>query len=146
MRRWILGIAMALLTISSVSAQGVVLRLVQSSDGTLHVVAGDVRYRVVPAPISDAELLAIGEAGAWEELSDVALPVNPFDIAGTSDVLATALTMSPEQRKDHATALHRAATARRPRSSRVPATRAKRSATRSCSSMPPRISHRTTER
>ena len=63
----------------------------------------------------DGVLVLSREAGAWEELSDVALPVNPFDIAGTSDVLATALTMSPEQRKDHATALHRAATARRPR-------------------------------
>ncbi|MGI9021627.1 MAG: alpha,alpha-trehalose-phosphate synthase (UDP-forming) [Acidimicrobiales bacterium] len=63
----------------------------------------------------DGVLALSREAGAWEELSDVALEVNPFDIAGTSDVLATALAMTPEQRKAHATALYAAATARKPR-------------------------------
>ena len=31
------------------------------------------------------------EAGVWEELQDGALDVNPFDVAGTADVLAEAL-------------------------------------------------------
>ena len=30
------------------------------------------------------------EAGAWDELGSVALEVNPFDVSGTADVLATA--------------------------------------------------------
>ncbi len=63
----------------------------------------------------DGVLALSREAGAWEELSEVALEVNPFDIAGTSDVLATALAMTPAQRSVHAKALYRAATARKPR-------------------------------
>jgi len=55
------------------------------------------------------------EAGAWEELGAVALEVNPFDVAGTADVLATALTMGPGERKAHAEALAKAAAARVPR-------------------------------
>ncbi|MDQ6797861.1 MAG: trehalose-6-phosphate synthase, partial [Actinomycetota bacterium] len=63
----------------------------------------------------DGVLALSREAGAWEELGSVALEVNPFDIAGTSDVLATALTMTPEERSAHAAAVRAAATARRPR-------------------------------
>ena len=55
------------------------------------------------------------EAGAWEELGGVALEVNPFDVSGTADVLATALTMAPGERAAHATALAAAASARVPR-------------------------------
>jgi len=63
----------------------------------------------------DGVLALSREAGAWEEMGNVALEVNPFDIAGTSDVLATALAMTPEERSAHAAAVHAAATARKPR-------------------------------
>jgi trehalose 6-phosphate synthase len=63
----------------------------------------------------DGVLALSRDAGAWGELSGVALEVNPFDVAGTSDVLATALTMSAEERAAHAKALREAATARGPR-------------------------------
>ncbi len=55
------------------------------------------------------------EAGAWDELGAVALEVNPFDVAGTADVLAAALTMSAGERKAHAVALATMAAARTPR-------------------------------
>jgi trehalose 6-phosphate synthase len=55
------------------------------------------------------------EAGAWEELGGTALEVNPFDVSGTADVLATALTMAPGERAAHAEALAKAASARVPR-------------------------------
>ena len=55
------------------------------------------------------------EAGAWEELGGVALEINPFDIAGTADVLAAALAMDDEDRATHAAALRKLAGARTPR-------------------------------
>lgn len=55
------------------------------------------------------------EAGAWEELGGIALEVNPFDVAGTADVLATALTMGADERISHAKALAETAMARVPR-------------------------------
>src|SRR5947199_280811 len=55
------------------------------------------------------------EAGAWEELGGVALEVNPFDVAGTSDVLAAGLAMDAEDRVTHAAALRKLAAARTPR-------------------------------
>jgi trehalose 6-phosphate synthase len=55
------------------------------------------------------------EAGVWDELGGTALEVNPFDVAGTSDVLSTALAMSPAERATHAAALRKAAEARVPR-------------------------------
>ncbi|MDQ6839185.1 MAG: trehalose-6-phosphate synthase, partial [Actinomycetota bacterium] len=63
----------------------------------------------------DGVLALSREAGAWEELGPVALEVNPFDIAGTSDVLATALAMTPAERAVHAAAVRQAATSRQPR-------------------------------
>ncbi|MFN2608622.1 MAG: trehalose-6-phosphate synthase [Acidimicrobiales bacterium] len=63
----------------------------------------------------DGVLALSREAGAWEELGGTALEVNPFDIAGTADVLATALTMSPAERTAHAEALRKAASVRQPR-------------------------------
>ncbi len=54
------------------------------------------------------------EAGAWDELGGVALEVNPFDVAGTADVLAAALAMAPAERKAHAEAVAAAASARLP--------------------------------
>ncbi len=67
MRRSLLGVLLAVFVVGSVSAQAAAPRLVQSSDGTLYVIAGAVRHRIVPAPITDEELLAIAEAGAWED-------------------------------------------------------------------------------
>ncbi|MDP1804535.1 MAG: trehalose-6-phosphate synthase, partial [Acidimicrobiales bacterium] len=55
------------------------------------------------------------EAGAWDELGSVALEVNPFDVSGTADVLATALTMAPGERATHAATLTKLASARVPR-------------------------------
>jgi len=52
------------------------------------------------------------EAGVWEELGQVALGLNPFDVSGTADVLARALEMAPDERSAHAAAV-RAVSARR---------------------------------
>lgn len=54
------------------------------------------------------------EAGVFEELQGPALEVNPFDLVGTADVLATALSMGDAEREDRATALRKAALARVP--------------------------------
>jgi trehalose 6-phosphate synthase len=64
---------------------------------------------------NDGVLALSREAGAWEELGETALEVNPFDVAGTADVLATALAMSRTERAEHAKALRAAATKRKPR-------------------------------
>jgi trehalose 6-phosphate synthase len=64
---------------------------------------------------SNGVLALSREAGAWEELGSVALEVNPFDVSGTADVLAAALTMAPAERAAHAEALSKAASARVPR-------------------------------
>jgi trehalose 6-phosphate synthase len=61
--------------------------------------------------IADGLLVLSREAGAWEELSlggTGALGVNPFDVAGTSDALHAALTMSPSDRSARASALRSA--------------------------------------
>jgi trehalose 6-phosphate synthase len=63
----------------------------------------------------DGVLALSREAGAWNELSGTALEVNPFDVAGTADVLAAALSMSPDERRVHALALREAAGRRTPR-------------------------------
>jgi len=61
-------------------------------------------------------LLALSrEAGAWAELSEAALEVNPFDVAGTADVLATALTMSSAERAERSAAIREVAGRRSPR-------------------------------
>ncbi len=64
---------------------------------------------------NDGVLALSREAGAWEELGGTALEVNPFDVSGTADVLATALTMGPGERASHASQLSKAAMARVPR-------------------------------
>ena len=38
------------------------------------------------------------QAGAWEELAEAALGVNPFDVTGTADALHRALSMGMEER------------------------------------------------
>src|SRR5437763_10362266 len=55
------------------------------------------------------------EAGVWEELGGVALEVNPFDVAGTADVLAAGLAMDQADRAAHANALRKLAGSRTPR-------------------------------
>lgn len=54
------------------------------------------------------------EAGVWEELGGTALEVNPFDVAGTADVLDRALRMSDSERRAHGAGLTRAIRARAP--------------------------------
>ena len=53
----------------------------------------------------DGVLVLSREAGAFEELQDAALGVNPFDVAETAEVLAEALTMPAEERAQRATEL-----------------------------------------
>lgn len=62
----------------------------------------------------NAVLCLSPEAGVWAELGDAALAVHPFDVAGTADVLSTALAMPPEERHKHAEALRQRAGARQP--------------------------------
>jgi trehalose 6-phosphate synthase len=45
------------------------------------------------------------EAGAWQELSESALGVNPFDVSGTADALHHALSMDLDERHRRATHL-----------------------------------------
>jgi trehalose 6-phosphate synthase len=63
----------------------------------------------------DGVLVLSREAGSWEELGGAAIGVNPFDIGGTAEGLAAALTMSPAERAAHATSLRKAAAVRAPR-------------------------------
>jgi trehalose 6-phosphate synthase len=61
-------------------------------------------------------LLALSrEAGAWAELSETALEVNPFDVSGTAEALATALMMAPQERAERSAAIRRDAARRTPR-------------------------------
>lgn len=62
----------------------------------------------------DASLLLSPEAGIWDQLAGVAHPVHPYDISGTADALAAALSASPEQRAAEAAELRRRARARTP--------------------------------
>ena len=54
------------------------------------------------------------ESGVWEELQGAALEVQPFDVSGTAEVLHRALSMSADERRDHAAAVRARATARTP--------------------------------
>jgi len=54
------------------------------------------------------------EAGVWEELSEGALELNPFDVAGTCEALSEALDMEADERTGRATAMRRAAGRRTP--------------------------------
>ncbi|MFF4340310.1 trehalose-6-phosphate synthase [Kitasatospora sp. NPDC001540] len=51
------------------------------------------------------------EAGAYEELADDAITVNPYDVIATADALAEALAMPPAERADRTKRLAAAATA-----------------------------------
>ncbi len=105
--------------------------VLDTSDNFVSSVAALVRYDVLLVnPVRDGlnlvakegpllnrnnGVLALSrEAGVWDELGETALEVNPFDVAGTSDVLSTALTMGAGEREAHAAALRKAAGARVP--------------------------------
>lgn len=61
-------------------------------------------------------LLALSrEAGAWSEMSKTALEVNPFDVTGTAEAMASALTMAPAERAERSAAIRRDAARRTPR-------------------------------
>jgi len=62
----------------------------------------------------DGLVLLSTEAGAYDELEGVVRPVNPFDVMGTSDVLASALAATPEQRRTESNALRERAQSRSP--------------------------------
>lgn len=62
----------------------------------------------------DGVLALSREAGVWEELGHASLEVNPFDVAGTADVLAAALEMAPEERARRAAELREASARRSP--------------------------------
>ncbi|GAA0627027.1 trehalose-6-phosphate synthase [Streptomyces crystallinus] len=51
------------------------------------------------------------EAGAWEELGEDAVGVNPYDVSGTAAALHEALSMAPEERTARTKRLAAAATA-----------------------------------
>jgi trehalose 6-phosphate synthase len=53
----------------------------------------------------DGVLVLSREAGAYDELADAALGVNPFDVGGTADALHAALSMAPEERARRSVAL-----------------------------------------
>lgn len=63
----------------------------------------------------DGVLVLSREAGAFEELTPDALEVNPFDVRGTSNALAMALSMDPSERASRADALHKKVLATSPR-------------------------------
>lgn len=55
------------------------------------------------------------EAGAWDELGDTAIGLNPFDIEHTASALHRALTLGPSERRKAAELLRQAAERRRPK-------------------------------
>jgi trehalose 6-phosphate synthase len=54
------------------------------------------------------------EAGAFDQLADGALEVNPFDVTGTATVLSEALALGPDERAARARVLREAILARSP--------------------------------
>jgi len=62
----------------------------------------------------DGVLALSREAGAFDELADGALEVNPFDVTGTASVLARALAMDAGERQVRAKLLREAIVSRSP--------------------------------
>ena len=60
----------------------------------------------------DCVLALSRECGAWDELGEWALEVNPFDVSGTADVLHRALSMDEDERRTRAERLREAARSR----------------------------------
>ena len=62
----------------------------------------------------DALLLLSPEAGAWDQMAGVARPVHPYDVSGTADALAEALSVSRADRASEGRALRQRAAQRTP--------------------------------
>jgi trehalose 6-phosphate synthase len=62
----------------------------------------------------DAVLCLSREAGVWDEVGEAAVPVPPFDVAGTADALDQALRMPAEERAARAARLRELSVARKP--------------------------------
>jgi trehalose 6-phosphate synthase len=56
---------------------------------------------------NDGVLVLSREAGAYAELADLAVGINPFDVTGTAEALHRALSMDPAERAGRAAALRR---------------------------------------
>ncbi|HEX4244021.1 MAG TPA: trehalose-6-phosphate synthase, partial [Acidimicrobiales bacterium] len=63
---------------------------------------------------TDGVLALSREAGAYEELAEAALEVNPFDVGGTAAVLSRALSMKADERAPMAASLRELVLARTP--------------------------------
>ena len=63
----------------------------------------------------DGVLVLSREAGVWGEMGAAAIGINPFDVCGTAEGLAAALSLDPEERAKHSAAVRKAASARAPR-------------------------------
>jgi trehalose 6-phosphate synthase len=62
----------------------------------------------------DGVLVLSREAGAYDELADVAVGVNPFDVSATAAAMGTGLAMTSEERRARAGELRRRTRARTP--------------------------------
>ncbi len=62
----------------------------------------------------DGVLVLSDRAGAWDELGEQAMGVNPFDVSGTARALATALDLTASERSVRAQSLRKMAGARSP--------------------------------
>ncbi len=60
----------------------------------------------------DGVVVLSRQAGAWDELSEASIGVNPFDVKATADALELALTMGSEERRRLSAAARSASTAR----------------------------------
>ncbi|HUZ44937.1 MAG TPA: trehalose-6-phosphate synthase [Acidimicrobiales bacterium] len=61
---------------------------------------------------NDGVVVLSRQAGAWDELSEASIGVNPFDVTETADALDRALAMPAEERRRMSAAARSAATAR----------------------------------
>lgn len=64
---------------------------------------------------TDGLLVLSREAGAWPELAEGAIGINPFDVSGTANALARALDMAPDERRTLSATVREAAGRRTPR-------------------------------
>lgn len=63
----------------------------------------------------DGELVLSREAGAWDELAEVATGIDPVDVSGTAEALHHALVRPAAERQERAARLRAVATSRTPR-------------------------------
>jgi trehalose 6-phosphate synthase len=62
----------------------------------------------------DGALVLSRQAGAWDELGQHAIGVNPFDVSGTAEALGKALDLAPAERAERAAGLRKAVLAASP--------------------------------